>query len=112
MTDEEIDAALHAVVADIQAAREEYGYPEEADAAYAADIRAITQIAAQAKRNAALVEIARAVEDMPLGYSHEAGNYCVWCDNSDYGDFNGQVQHAADCPVTKARALLSVQPEA
>lgn len=57
-----------------------------------------------------LRDLARSVADMPLAYSHEAGNYCVFCDATDHDTQDGVVQHTADCPVTKARAVIDIGP--
>lgn len=57
----------------------------------------------------AMRAIVQAVADMPLAYSHEAGNYCAFCEASD-DDLNigrGVLAHTPECPVTKARALLA-----
>jgi hypothetical protein len=52
-------------------------------------------------------EIVQAMATLPLGYSHEAGNYCVLCHVDEQ---NEEAHHEPDCPVIKARALLETNP--
>ena len=62
------------------------------------------------------LKIARAIiekmAELPLGYSHEAGNYCVLCyaDDSDRPSDDKPVEHTTECPVTKARQWLAENP--
>ena len=67
------------------------------------EITNLENIVAYAKR---AIEIVHAMANLPLGYSHEAGNYCVICGADDgHGGSTGGVRHTPDCAVTKARAL-------